>query len=363
MSRILIICTTDSMIWNFLVPHIKELEKRGHYVECACSETGSFFNDLSQKYNIKMNKICFKRTPYSFRNIKAYRQICRIIKEKRFDTIFCHEPVGGAIGRLAGHKMKCRIVYMAHGFHFYKGAPKSRIIYYWVEKWLSKYTDVLITINKEDFDASKKMFSRRNVLINGVGIDTGKFSIIQRNEALRKELGFSKNDFVFLSVGELIKRKNHLSFIKAIAKANSKCFYIVVGTGSFENKIIKMIKKLKLENRVFLLGYRNDIKDICSAADAFVMPSIHEGLSVALMEAMACGKPVIASSIRGNVDLLEKSKGGELVDTFDIDGYVEAANRMSTLTKSELRLLGLKNADLIKKYDIDNIKKCISDLF
>ena len=131
-KRILIVCTTDSMIWNFLIPHINELQKCGYYVECASSKTGEFFNNLISYHNIIMNEIPFERSPYSVNNFRAYKLLCKIIKDKEFDTVFCHEPVGGAIGRLAGHKCGCRVVYMAHGFHFYKGradfspVPKGR---------------------------------------------------------------------------------------------------------------------------------------------------------------------------------------------------------------------------------------------
>jgi len=359
MSRILIVCTTDSMIWNFLIPHIKELEKKGHYVECACSETGSFYDELIKNYGIKLNKVSFKRSPYSFSNLKAYKRVCKIIEEKCFDTIFCHEPVGGAIGRLAGHKKNCKVIYMAHGFHFYKGAPKSRKVYYFVEKMLSKHTDILVTINNEDYEVSKTFKAKKCVKVNGVGIDTSRFFCNSNMMYLRKELGLDENNIIFLSVGELIKRKNHETFIRAFAKANNNYVYVIAGEGELQKHLSKLIKKYKLENRVFLLGYRRDINLLCNSSDVFVMPSIHEGLSVALMEAMACGMPVIASRIRGNVDLIDHGKGGLLVDTFDVEGYEKAIN---TILQFKDKYAGY-NKEYVKKFDIKNVVFDIVSLF
>ena len=360
MSRILIVCTTDSMIWNFLIPHVKELEKNGHYIECACSQTGVFFNDLADKYQIKMNRVPFKRSPYSFKNIVAYKCVRKLIREKAFDTIFCHEPVGGAIGRLAGHKERCRVVYMAHGFHFYKGAPKSRIIYYWIEKWLSRYTDTLITINNEDYEISQTFNAKKCIKIDGVGIDTSKFIYDPNHDYLRKELKIDSNTIIFLSIGELIKRKNHKSFIKAIALCNdSRCIYVIAGDGEREQSLKKLVTKLQVENKVFFLGYRRDINNLCNAADIFVIPSIHEGLSVALMEAMACGKPVIASKIRGNVDLIIPDKGGLLVNTFDVNGYKDAIKEITNSPKNYATF----NMHYIENYDVKYIVKKIGKIF
>lgn len=350
------------MIWNFLVPHIKELEKRGHYVECACSETGPFYNDLIDIHGIKMNKINFKRTPYSFKNYLGYKRVCKIIKEKRFDTIFCHEPVGGAVGRLAGHKTKCKVVYMAHGFHFYKGAPKSRIFYYWIEKWLSKYTDTLITINQEDYALAKKKFCAKYcVKVNGVGVDTSKF-YSEKDNIIRQELGLKKDTTIILSVGELIKRKNHIAVINSLRFSNdSQLIYVIAGDGKLGNWLKRRITKMGLSDRVFLLGYRKDISRLCNSSDIFVLPSIHEGLSVALMEAMACGLPVVASRIRGNVDLIDDGEGGYLVKTSDSFAYESSFQKL--MDNNKRMQMGNYNKDKLLQFDISMVKEQIAHLF
>ena len=362
-KRVLIVCTTDSMIWNFLVPHITALKEKGFYVECACSKTGFFFDELILKYNITVNEICFKRTPYSLKNIAAYFALKKLIKQKGFDIVFCHEPVGGALGRMAGHKCGCKVIYMAHGFHFYKGAPKTRGLYYCVERHLSKYTDTLITINQEDYEASLKFKARNNVLLHGIGIDVSRFSN-QHADAIsfKDNLKIERDALIFLSVGELIPRKNHETVIKAMGEIkNKKILYLIAGQGRLYNRLSHLIETLGLQKQVRLLGFRKDIDALCSIADVFVLPSIHEGLSVALMEAMACNKPVICSKIRGNVDLVDEGKGGFCVSN-KVANYVDAMNRFLD-DKTLINQFGEYNGKKVKNYDITIVREELLKVF
>lgn len=363
-KRILVVCTTDSMIWNFLIPHIKELEQKGFYVECACSITGDFYKNLIEIHDIKMNEIPFFRSPYSLKNLYALKKLCKLIKEKKFDTIFCHEPVGGVMGRVAGRKYKCKVIYTAHGFHFYKGAPLiNRTLYYYIEKFLSVYTDALITINEEDYQAAHKLHAKKVYKINGIGVDVQKFSSKNDCVALRQELALNKEDFVLFSVGELIKRKNHLVVIEALKQIdNPHIHYVIAGDGELFGFLKDRIRELGLNNRVHLLGYRTDINRLCNSADVFILPSLHEGLSVALMEAMACAKPIIASKIRGNVDLIDNKVGGILVKPRDVDGFANAIlysyNNRGILTE-----YAKHNIKRIRQYDINKVKEQLSLIY
>lgn len=362
--RILVVCTTDSMIWNFLVPHIKELEQKGLYVECASSITGDFYKNLVEKHGIKMNEIPFARSPYSIKNLQAYKALCKLIKEKNFDTIFCHEPVGGVLGRIAGCKNNCKVIYTAHGFHFYKGAPLMNwLLYYTVEKIMSLYTDVLITINEEDYQAAHTFSVQKVYKINGIGVDIQKFSRMDDCDALRQELLLGKGDFVLFSVGELIKRKNHLVIIEALKRINNPCIhYVIAGNGELFDYLNEKIRMLELNNQVHLLGYRSDINKLCNSADVFVLPSLQEGLSVALMEAMACAKPIIASKIRGNVDLIDDQIGGILVEPMDIEGFANAILRCYN-NQEALTNYAQYNMKKIREYDVNIVKAQLSLIY
>lgn len=363
MKKVLIVCTTDSMIWNFLIPHIQMLNSNGFDVECACSVTGDFFSKLETDYGIKMHEIEFSRSPYKVSNLRAFSALNNLVKINNYDIIFCHEPVGGVIGRIVGKINNCYVIYMAHGFHFYNGAPKINFIYYVVEKVMSKFTDVLITINKEDFLASKKFQANHNVLLPGIGVDTSEFSEKTETSNIREEIGIGEKDILILSVGELIKRKNHQVVIKALKVLNnSKVHYVIAGTGELKSELTTLVEDNNLTKQVHMIGYRTDINQLCCSSDIFVMPSLQEGLSVALMEAMACSKPVIASRIRGNVDLIDENKGGFLVDTCDVDSYVKALD-MLIHSPIQCRTFGEYNNKKIKEYDIKNVKASLLEIF
>lgn len=354
--KVLVLCTTDSMITNFLIPHIQNMIGKGYHVECACSVTGDFFSILRDHYGFIMHEIDFERNPFKIKNFSAFHNLNALVKNGKYDVIFCHEPVGGAMGRIVGHLNHCKVVYMAHGFHFYKGAPKKMYLFYFVERFLARWTDVLITINKEDYQASLSFKAKKKVLTNGIGVDTSKFVIEPNCNYIREELGIPNDTTtILLSVGELIERKNHEPVIRALKQlSNETIHYVLVGDGELYEHLKSVVRELGLERQVHLLGYRKDINKLCNSADIFVMPSLQEGLSVALMEAMSCGKPAIASDIRGNVDLIDEDKGGILVPATDTNSYAEAILKLSTNKDLQI-IFGNYNTKKIKQFDLHKV--------
>ncbi len=289
----------------------------------------------------------------------------KLIKNEGYDLIHTHTPVASACVRLACKKMQgVKVIYTAHGFHFFKGAPLINwLVYYPIEKCLAKYTDILITINKEDYNRAKNSFKAdRVVYIPGVGLDTQRFDTILVDKSLkRKELGLPEDAVIILSVGELNKNKNHETVIRALAKLNNPAiYYVICGRGPLEDNLRSLSKELGLENRVKLLGYRKDIIEICKAAEIFVFPSFREGLSVALMEAMACGLPVICSDIRGNRDLMENSESAQLVKPNDFEEFAKSINKVLMCNGNRI---DVNNKEAIKAFDIRNIVQRMQEIY
>lgn len=310
-KKVLFVATVvKTHINTFHLPFLKMFKEHGWEVHVAAK------NDFVDEPCIIPNcdhyfDINFVRSPFSKQNIAAYKQLRQIIRESKYDIIHCHTPVAGVLTRLAARNSKdTTVIYTAHGFHFYKGAPLLNwLIYYPVERFCVKFTDKLITINQEDYTRAKSWSLRNNgkvYYVPGVGVDIEKINkkTIDR-EAKRKELGIKENEKVILSVGELIKRKNHEMIIRALSNLQEQNYvYLICGRGVLMKHLIDLSVRLGIQEKVKFLGFRKDIVEICKAADLFVFPSIHEGLPVALMEAMACGVPCIASDVRGNRDLL-----------------------------------------------------------
>jgi glycosyltransferase EpsD len=276
--------------------------------------------------------------------------------------------MGGAIGRLAARstrKKGTKVIYTAHGFHFFKGAPLVNwLAYYPAERWLARYTDVLITINKEDYEIAKKFKAKRIEYIPGVGIDTNKFKNIKVDKIeKRKSIGIEPEDFMVISVGELNKNKNHQIIIRAISELrNEKIKYVLCGQGSLETELRELADKLGIVHQVKFLGFRKDIPELMDIADLFAFPSYREGLSLSLMEAMASGLPVICSRIRGNTDLIDMELGGYLVEPENISKFQE---KIDYLFKNRIQRDGMKNHNLkkIENYEKMKILKEMTTLY
>ena len=225
----------------------------------------------------------------------------------------CHTPIAAACTRIACRHIRkkgSKVYYTAHGFHFYKGAPLKNWILYYPMEWLcAHWTDVLVTINREDFVLAKKRMKAKCIeYVPGIGIDIEKFTKVKvdRTEK-RREIGISDDAVLLLSVGELNKNKNHEVVIRALAKIGDyNIHYAIAGTGKLEEYLYKLALELGIEDQIHLLGFRDDLEEVYKIVDLYIHPSYREGLPVALMEAIASKVPVIASNIRGCKDLIEE---------------------------------------------------------
>ncbi|MEO1814643.1 MAG: glycosyltransferase family 4 protein [Acetobacterium sp.] len=363
MKKLLFIMNVTNQITNFAIPSIVAAQEMGYEFHLAAN--CSNFKDDASKYHIKIHHIDIDRNPYNFRqNRKAYRQMLSLMNDEKFDAIHCNTPMGGVLGRLCGKKAKVsKIIYTAHGFHFYKGAPiLNWLVYYPAELILGRYTDLLITMNKEDYERAKKHFNSCRVeYIPGIGIDVNNVVMDRRKK--RKELEIPDQTMVLLTVGEMIKRKNHETALKAVAKLKNRNFiYLICGMGVLEDDLKELAINLGIEKKVRFLGFRNDIREICMASDIFVFPSYQEGLPVAVMEAMSVGLPIVASSIRGNTDLLADGEGGFLHQPEEVGKISESIDKI--IADPELRkTMGQRNLDEAKKYNEEIVKERMLELY
>lgn len=251
-----------------------------------------------------------------------------------------------------------KVIYTAHGFHFYKGAPlKNWLLYYPVEKLCSHFTDKLITINREDYElAQKKLGAKKTYYVPGVGIDLPKFQndCTDRN-VTREELGVPKDALFLLSVGEVNENKNHQIVIRALAKlSRSDVHYAIAGIGGHRERLLALAKKLGVDDRVHLLGFRTDIPALNRAADIFCFPSIREGLGLAAVEAMACKTPVVAADNRGTRSFITNGENGFLCKHNDVDAFAEAISRLSN--DQELRDAFVKRGlETVRAYSVNSM--------
>lgn len=344
---------------SFFKPHIKMLTEEGFKVDIACNYTDLPLDSLYSELGCAFHQIDFSRSPLSTSNIKAYKQLKSVIENGNYDIVHCHTPNASVITRLVCRKLRnksgLKVLYTAHGFHFFKGAPlKNWIFYYPVEKICSYFTDVLITINNEDYTlAQKKLKAKQTKYVHGVGIDLSRFENVEVDRAAkRRELGVPEDAILLLSVGELNENKNHQIVISGLKKINNpKLHYVIAGIGEKRQDLLELANNFELDDRVHLIGYRDDMAEIYKVSDIFVFPSYREGLSVALMEAMACGLPVVCSKIRGNIDLIDEN-GGVF---FDADGVESFNAAIHKIVSADLNAMGANNIISINKYSLENV--------
>lgn len=376
MEKTLMLASVASMIDLFNKENIQILKELDSNVQVACNfEFGSItspervteFKRELENDNILYNHLPIPRNIFDVKNIfRSYKGLKELLKENNFSLVHCHSPIGGVIARLAGKKIRkhgLKIIYTAHGFHFFKGAPiKNWIIYYPIERYLSKFTDTLITINKEDYERAQNFFQGNLEYIPGIGVDTRKFSNdIVKSKDIREKIGLKPNDFVLISVGQLSKRKNHSIVLKALSKIkNDKLKYVIIGFGELQEELEKMAAELGISDRIFFLGYRADINELLHAADCFIFPSLQEGLPVSLMEAMAAGLPILCSEIRGNTDLINSNNNGIYFDPIDEGTVIKAIH---LLMNSDLEKMSENSLNTIKQYDKKIIEKEMKKIY
>ena len=380
MKRALVYASVASMIKQFNMDNIRLLLETGYKVDVACNmEWGSTIpaeeiarmEQQLKEMNVQVFHIPLPRKISAIGNIvKSFRLTRNLINDNAYDLIHCHSPIGSIVCRLANRcskqYRKAKMIYTAHGFHFFRGSPKANwILFYPVEKMLSRYTDVLITINKEDFDLATNRFHAKQVVkVPGVGIDTQRFYECSIDRvAFRENLGVGENDFLILSVGELCDRKNHATIIRAIHQLNNPNIrYAIVGKGAYQQNLQELISALGMEKQVMLLEYRSDIPELCKAADLFAFASKREGLGLAAIEAMAAGLPIVTSNVNGINDYSENGVTGYSCGPLDVDKFAE--NIRACVTNPEwMEQVKEHNIEAAKRYDIHVVNEIMKSVY
>jgi glycosyltransferase involved in cell wall biosynthesis len=369
MKKILIITTISGFVPQFEMENVRILQRLGYEVHYASNFKTPIYGDDNKRLEntgIICHQTDFAKSPYKFnQNRKAYQQLKRTIKEENINLIHCHTPVGGALGRLAAKACNTKVIYTAHGFHFYKGGPiLNWLFYYPVERYLSRYTDTLVTINQEDFQRAKKFYTCKITQINGVGLHTKDFANINidKNEKC-VQIGIEKDKFILCTFGEINKNKNHKVILKAIHELKDKnIVYLICGNGNCINKLKKLSSKFGITDQVKFLGYRSDVKEILSISDCFAFPSKREGLGMAALEAMSLGLPLIASDSRGTREYAINGKTGFVYHVNDYKGFAKGIEIIQNNIDIRAKISGF-NKNIVLKFDISNVTPIMEKIY
>lgn len=382
MKKVLLVTHVSGFVPQFEMENVRFLQDKGYEVHYATNYHNVSYGVDNQRLDgtgIVRHQIDFVRSPLRvFQHSKAYHQLKELMEREQFVLVHCHTPVGAALARLAAKSLRAgapKVIYTAHGFHFFKGAS----LFYWstfypVECFLARFTDVLITINQEDYERAKKFCRHKKTKVEwipGVGVNTAFWSSIdlteqekvKKREKTRQEFQLQEEEIALISVGELIPRKNHKQVIRVLGelkrqgKISKKFRYFLCGHGALEQELLQCVEQNGLQGQVVLLGYRKNLRELLSAMDYFVFPSLQEGMPMALLEAMATGLPAIISDIRGNRELI----GGE---NSIFANEMELKQLLSEALNGECRKeTAEKNVELVKAYDINRVKEIMQRIY
>ena len=378
MKKVLIVASVVSFIEWFNKENVDFLSKEmGCEVHLACNfdymndtdveRTQSYIEKIKSQ-GIVLHNIAFARSPLNFANVKAYKALKAIIAAENFDLIHCHTPAASMLTRLASKKARkagSTVMYTCHGFHFHNASSKKNwLLYYPVEKYLSRHCDYLVTINREDYNRAKTFHCENVRYIPGVGVDIARIWNLQIDKAAKKEqIGVPADKILILSAGELIERKNHEVIIRALAKVNNPdVYYAIAGKGPLKDDLLTLAKDLGISDRVLFLGFRTDVFELYHAADISAFPSKIEGLGLAGIEAMAAGVPLIASNVHGILDYVIDGKTGYAIDPADVDGYAAAIQKLAE--NEDLRRSMIPDCrKAVEPFEISNALKVMWDIY
>ncbi|MCI8627611.1 MAG: glycosyltransferase family 4 protein [Lachnospiraceae bacterium] len=366
--KVLIVATVVKQhILTFHLPVLEWFQKQGWETHVAAANDFDRSEECRIPFCDVYHPISFSRTPFHANNLRAYHELKRLLKQERFALVHTNTPSASVLLRFACRKEQkngTKVIYTAHGFHFYQGTSwrdtpwKNWLLYYPVEKLCARWTDVLITINREDYRLAKTHLPAKQVeYVPGVGVDVK--GIAERadrvcREEKRKELGIPEDAVVMVSVGELSERKNHKMVLEAWKKIKSnEIWYLICGQGALAEELLERAKQLGIAERFRLLGYRSDVIEVVAVSDLFVFPSKQEGLPVALMEAMAVGVPCVVSNIRGNRELVSKEYGG----LFSLDNPEEFAAQLAKVIRWNIQERRLQEGTIKGRIKKENRKK------
>lgn len=307
-----------------------------------------------------------------FSDIKSLIKIVNYLKKNRFDVIHCHSSKAGFIGRLAAEISGVPVkIYSPHAFPFNDYIPKyKKYMYLLLEKFAGLFTTTIIASSETEYsDAiqNKIVGSKKLCLIhNGIELETYNNkdeNKIEFMESIRMN-NIDKNAKVIGFISRLVAQKDPSTFIKALKNIEAENYIVLMcGDGELTDDVKNEVKTLGLQDKVFFLGYRNDLYKIINAIDIFVLPSLWEGLPYVLLETMFFGKAVIVSDVVGNKDVVKDNYNGLLFNPKD---YIKLAQIIDSLLSNEkkIEILG-RNAkeDIMNNYDVKSMINEYSQLY
>jgi len=331
------------------------------YLKQGCEEP----NPL-EKEGIKIYYLS-KLQSFKIFNFAAVFKMAKILRKEQIKILHCHRHQAAVYGIIAAKLAGIKVVFThVHGLNRSKN-PRRKFINRLVLPWAAKILAVSKAVKADILSHNRFLHPDKIICLNN-SIDFARFAEISITQQQAKQaLGLNQNDFVFGTVGRLAPTKGLEYLLRAFAIVHTQVLnskLIIAGTGRLKQQLVQLTKELNIEKYVSFLGYRTDIETVMRAMDVFVLASIAEGMPGAVLEAMAAGVPVAATSAGGTAEILENGKYGIMVPPADADALAEGmlkAVKMPQETKTQI--IEAARAKVKAQHDFSVITKQLENIY
>jgi glycosyltransferase involved in cell wall biosynthesis len=336
---------------------IRSLKERGVEVVMASGPSQQPEEDpweFSSRLHIPYHPLPSLRRDISpVHDLLSLVQIIAVIRREKPAILHTHTTKAGILGRIAGSMTRTRTIHTPHGhlFYGYFGKGKERL-YVFLERLAARFCERIITISENERAEYLKrgIGDKKKVVTIFNGIDIGRFP--GNGKRVKRELGIAQQASLVGYVGRLEEVKGPHLFVQAAMRIKTlvpQTHFLIVGDGTMKEELIQ---KARGVSDLHIMGYREDIADCLAALDILLIPSLNDGFNLAAVEAMACSKPIVATSVGGLPEVI--GDGGILIRSADTGQMVEEAIRLlnSPTLREKIGMKGRRRAEDLFSWDV-----------
>ena len=304
------------------------------------------------------------------RDAIALLKLARVCRDGRFDVVHTHTSKGGMIGRAAARLARVPVVlHTVHGFAFHESSSRASLTFFaGLERVAARLSDRVITVSDYHRRLAIRLHiasARRLVTIHN-GISRSRLAISRSRLEVRHELGFEESDVMIVAIGRLAEQKGLETLLIAlpeIVRRDPRIHLAIVGEGPLRTELEDRVRLSGLASHVRFLGFRTDIGDLLNASDLVAAPSLWEGLSISVLEAMALGKPIVTTDIGSNLELVEDGVSGLLVPPGESRALTEAVLRVAGDPELASRFGGAAREHFVRGFTEQAMKDSLWNLY
>lgn len=300
-------------------------------------------------------------------DISVQSQIIRLIKDEGFELIHAHGSRAASNIIYPVRKLKLPFIYTVHGWSFHDDQPNPiKKIRSWSEKLICHYADKVICVSQSNMETGQTAFGLQNAIVIENGVNMDRFNPRSQYTNLREEFGFSCSDFIVGFIARCTKQKNPIVFLESLIKAhktNSSIKGLFIGEGDMDLEVDAFINSHQMSDYLFRSSFRTDVPELLNTIDVYCLPSLWEGLSIALLEAMAMEKAIIATPTDGTCELIHNGENGLIIPFNDVQALADA---IVTFAKSPERCkkYGTAARSLVeKRYNAKHVSEEVTKLY